>query len=103
MSTASLFMVSLTHLNDLEDNDDALAAAFCIILFGVIEAHTTRIRCHNINQLYLCHQDLLPNPWIGTPWQVLWRNQNNYAFITTMGFDVMTFQHILEGPGGFAD
>ncbi|KAF8221910.1 hypothetical protein L208DRAFT_1044873, partial [Tricholoma matsutake] len=54
-------------------------------------------------RLYLHDQELLPNPCIGTPWQVLWSSQNDCAFITTMGFNVVTFRHILEGLGWFAD
>jgi hypothetical protein len=39
--------------------------------------------------------DLWPNPRQETPWQALYDNQNAHAFITTMGFDPLTFQLIL--------
>ncbi|KAI5991706.1 hypothetical protein F5J12DRAFT_786347 [Pisolithus orientalis] len=43
---------------------------------------------------------LLPNPCISTPWQKLYESQDDWAFITTMGFDVETFGYILTS--GFA-
>ncbi|KAF8805213.1 hypothetical protein BYT27DRAFT_7224925 [Phlegmacium glaucopus] len=48
-------------------------------------------------------QELLLNPHIGTPWQTLWASQEDRAFITTMGLDVVTFYRILEGPRGFEE
>ncbi|KAI6104253.1 hypothetical protein F5141DRAFT_1007161 [Pisolithus sp. B1] len=51
-------------------------------------------------QLYLCHLQLLPNPHLNTPWQILFNSQNDWAFITTMGTDVESLDHILAA--GFA-
>ncbi|KAG6808001.1 hypothetical protein H0H92_005724 [Tricholoma furcatifolium] len=47
-------------------------------------------------RLYLTRRDLLPDPRVDTPWQQLYNSQNSRAFITTMGFDVPTFDYILE-------
>lgn len=44
---------------------------------------------------YLVRGDLLPNPRLSTPWQALYSAQNDRAFITTMGLDVSTFNHVL--------
>jgi hypothetical protein len=37
---------------------------------------------------------------MGTPWQVLCCSQNDRAYITTMGFDVKTFNYIVESGFG---
>ena len=92
-----------SDLNIIDDNDEMLALCLVIILFGIVEAHRTCVHCCNVNQLYLHQQDLLPNPCIGTPWQILYAARNDHAFITTMGFDVETFHHLLEGQGRFAE
>ena len=102
-SYESLFTESLNHLNIVDNDDEALGLCLVIILFGIVTARATRVRRRNINRLYLRRQDLLPNPRIGTPWQVLYAARNDRAFITTMGFDVETFHHLLEGQGGFAE
>jgi hypothetical protein len=102
--SAALRFASLNHLNDDDNEDeDMFATVLVIILLHILEGRATRIQRRNANRLYLRRQDLLPNPRTGTPWQVLWSGQNDRAFITTMGFNVATFRHILEGPGHFAD
>jgi hypothetical protein len=63
-SYESLFTESLNHLSIIDDDDEALGLCLVIILFGIVEAHTTRVRRHNVNRLYLRRQDLLPNPRI---------------------------------------
>jgi hypothetical protein len=45
---------------------------------------------------YLTRSELLPNPRCDTPWQQLYKSESDCAYITTMGFDVATFQFILE-------
>jgi len=40
--------------------------------------------------LYLTRSNLLPDPRENTPWQTLFCDQSDRAFITTMGFDVPT-------------
>ena len=37
---------------------------------------------------------------MGTPWQYLYHSRNDHAFITTMGFDVGTFESILAAGFG---
>ncbi|KIJ27147.1 hypothetical protein M422DRAFT_191354, partial [Sphaerobolus stellatus SS14] len=46
--------------------------------------------------LYLQRHDLLKNPRGSTPWQRLYHGQNNRAFITTMGFDIVTFNILMN-------
>ncbi|KIK81943.1 hypothetical protein PAXRUDRAFT_806059 [Paxillus rubicundulus Ve08.2h10] len=85
---------------DLEDEETMMALVTAAIIGGTEVAREIRIkRCHD-NRLYLCRSQLLPNPCINTPWQILYDSQNDRAFITTMGFDVETFGYILSS--GFA-
>ena len=49
---------------------------------------------------YLCRAQLLPNPRVGTPWQALFRSRNDRAYITTMGFDVATFNYLVTSGFG---
>jgi len=46
----------------------------------------------NQTRNYLCRPQLQPDPRNNTPWQVLFNSRNDRAFITTMGFDVETFE-----------
>ncbi|KAF8234626.1 hypothetical protein L208DRAFT_1393821, partial [Tricholoma matsutake] len=45
---------------------------------------------------YLTRPDLPPNPHFGTAWKHVFESQNNWAFITTMGFDVETFNFMIN-------
>lgn len=48
------------------------------------------------HRLYLCHPELIPNPRVGSPWQVLYHSQSDRAFMTTMGIDTTTFRLLLD-------
>ena len=50
------------------------------------------------HRLYLCRPELIQNPRVGSPWQVLYQSQSDHAFITTMGLDTVTF-HLLLNTG----
>jgi len=82
------------------DYEDDLVACAGIILHGAEEARKIRAERRQERRLYLIRPDLLPNPRADTPWQILYLGRNNRAFVTTMGFDVRTFELILEE--GFA-
>ena len=106
MSAMSLlFAQSLSHFNPASDDsdEDHLVIGIIILLIGVLEARAMKIRHCNIKHLYLHQKDLLLNSHEGTPWQILWAGQDDHAFIMTMGFDVATFQNILQGRGQFAE
>ncbi|KAG9125242.1 hypothetical protein FRC07_008425 [Ceratobasidium sp. 392] len=45
---------------------------------------------------YLCRRDLMPLPRVDSPWQAMYRSQEDRAFITTMSVDVKTFNYILR-------
>jgi hypothetical protein len=84
-------------LQSSDDNLFELQAALAIILLVGIElSRQARAHRRNSSRLYLRHPQLLPNPRINTPWQRLYESQDDRAFITTMGFDVETFQYILN-------
>lgn len=89
---------------DEEEEDLMMTGAFlATFLSGIFMSHTDRIQHHNPSRLYLCRPQLLPNPRIGTPWQQLLASEDDRAYITTMGFDVVTFNFLLYGPGRFAE
>ena len=50
---------------------------------------------------FLSRSSLLPNPSEGTPWQALYAENDDRAYIVTMGVGVAVFQKILQS--GFAD
>jgi hypothetical protein len=49
----------------------------------------------------LRRSELMPNPRQETPWQVVYKSQEDSAYITTMGVDVETFNHLMSA--GFQD
>ena len=66
------------------------------ILLGALEARKQRAARRQQSRLYLCRPQLLPNPRMDTPWQILYSSNSDRAFITTMGFDTITFNKILD-------
>ncbi|KAJ7739509.1 hypothetical protein B0H16DRAFT_1378881, partial [Mycena metata] len=86
---------------DLLDEESDLAGTACaIILLGAAEARRLRVERRHPNRLYLCRPQLMPDPRINTPWQRLFASQSDRAFITTMGFDVATFNAIIGAGFG---
>ncbi|KAL0948710.1 hypothetical protein HGRIS_008844 [Hohenbuehelia grisea] len=77
-----------------EEHDMEALAAF--VSYAQEQAHKTRVTQRNATRRYLCHSQLLPNPRINTPWQRLYESRSDRAFITTMGFDVETFEDVLR-------
>jgi hypothetical protein len=86
------------HEQELEQS--AALAAVALMVIGGEESRRLRTERRQPSRLYLCRPQLLPNPRKDTPWQVLYQSQSNRAFITTMGFDVDAFEHIIKS--GFA-
>jgi hypothetical protein len=79
-----------------DDNLEAHAACGVLILHGADEACCLCAEQRYHRCLYLIRAQLLPNPRIATPWQVLYESQSDRAFITTMGFNVVMFNSILQ-------
>ncbi|KAJ7147905.1 hypothetical protein C8R43DRAFT_1088467 [Mycena crocata] len=93
------------QLDDIEDDaiqDEQLLAGTtaAVIVLGAIEAGRLRAERRRPNRLYLCRPQLLRDPQGATAWQVLYMTQSDRAYITTMAFDVVTFNTILDA--GFA-
>lgn len=88
--------------DEMDEEQDLVGSAFAIIALGAIEAHRLRTERRKPSRLYLCRPQLLRNPRGATPWQVLYQTRNDRAYITTMGFDVHTFDMILEAGFGHA-
>jgi len=81
-----------------EEFDAHLAAA--LLITG---ADVGRLLCNerrNPTRNYLCRPQLLPNPRTDTAWQVLFNSRNDRAYITTMGFNVETFELIVQSGFG---
>ncbi|KAJ7207521.1 hypothetical protein GGX14DRAFT_635380 [Mycena pura] len=100
-----LFYQLFEALEDEEDDveEEGFRAGTILATLAVcaIEAHTLRTARRKPRRLYLCRPQLPWNPRGITPWQVLYASRNDRAFITTMGFDVATFDAILGA--GFAE
>ena len=79
---------------------DRLRLLVATLIIGSNEDHmwVVRDRCHH--HQYLAQPNLLPNPWVDTPWRCLYENGKDHTFITTMGFDTPTFRMILEASFG---
>ncbi|KAF7371843.1 hypothetical protein MVEN_00041100 [Mycena venus] len=93
------------YLEDIQDDemDEQLVpgTVMAIMTLGAIEAHRLRTERQQPSRLYLCCPQLPRNPRGTTSWQILYGSHNDRAFITTMGFDVATFDIILAA--GFDD
>lgn len=72
-----------------------------LMRIGAEEARKLRAERRLAHHMYFTCSDLLPNPQVDTPWQVLYNRKNDRAFITTMGLDVASFELILNS--GFSD
>ncbi|TDL17816.1 hypothetical protein BD410DRAFT_843265 [Rickenella mellea] len=92
---------------DAEEDDyyddtiqESCIAIIVIVCFGAEESRQARIRFRQPRRLYLCRPQLLHDPMVGTPWQILFQSRSDRAYITTMGFNVDGFQRLLNA--GFA-
>ena len=92
-------MLQLMLAEQEGDNfEDELLVVACIglVCYGLEEARQNSVSRRSSNRLYLTRSNLLPDPRMDTPWQVLYHSQSDRGFITTMGFDVLTFHNILR-------
>ncbi len=95
---AYMYLQMQADEDDKLDNEEKHAATILILTLalGVEEARQTLSHRQNPSCLFLCRQQLLPNPRGQTPWQILFSSRCDWAYITTMGFDVKTFNYILN-------
>jgi hypothetical protein len=97
-------LMQLIDEDEIEEEDAHMSALLAFVLLlhhGAEESRRAQAACRNPHRTYLTHPELLPNPRANTPWQRLYSSQSDQAFITTMGFDVATFNLLLWG--GFAE
>ncbi|TEB30267.1 hypothetical protein FA13DRAFT_580760 [Coprinellus micaceus] len=76
------------------EEEEALLAALTAFLGSIVPSRFLR-RSRRVYYGFR-RRDLLPSARHGTPWQRLWEGQSDRAFITTMGFNVSTFQYLLD-------
>jgi hypothetical protein len=81
--------------DEIADNDFFLAVHLLIPLVGAEISRQNRAHRRKESRHYLTRPLLLPDPRVNTPWQHLLASRSDRGFITTMGFDVATFEHIL--------
>jgi hypothetical protein len=79
-----------------DEFEDELLACVGLVCYGLEEARHNSVLRRSTQRLYLTRSVLLPDPRINTPWQALYHSQSDRGFITTMGFDVVTFHNILR-------
>jgi hypothetical protein len=88
-------------MEDERDDEDEvrrhrIAVLGAVIFSGAEESRRERLARRQARRIYLIRGDLLPNPRSNTPWQALYLARNDRAFVTTMGVDVSTFNHLLS-------
>jgi hypothetical protein len=99
MDPDALTTYQMDLADEEDDNDmdwDVTATAAATIVVGAVVARQRRAEQRLERRLYLTRAQLLPNPRRDTPWQILYASKSDRAYITTMGFDVQTFEDILE-------
>ena len=90
-------MMFSAFINNSEDEDEelvALAYAGTVLGGSILTRYQEQAR-KAARKHFLRRRDLLPNPHTNTPWQVLLNGRQDSAYITTMGFDVNTFDYLL--------
>ena len=94
-------MEPLLELAFNDESEETIAITLLVIILACgYQSRLLRAEGRRRHRLYLCRPELVPNPRIGSPWQVLYQSQSDRAFITTMGIDTVTFQLLLDA--GFA-
>ena len=93
---AHLLQLMLAEQQGDEFEDELLLACVGLVCYGLEEAWRFSILRRSSQRLYLTRLDLLPDPRTDTPWQALYHSRSDRGFITTMGFDAVTFHSILH-------
>ncbi|KAF9480326.1 hypothetical protein BDN70DRAFT_832907 [Pholiota conissans] len=103
MDAAAHFFLQTLEDEAEEDANEELRKtqlATAILVVGAEAGRLLRIERRHENRNYLCRSQLPPNPRHGTAWQALYGSRDDRAFITTMGFDVSTFELIITSGFG---
>jgi len=105
MDTNTADFMVLDMINDEEavaadDELYATQASATLLILGAEAGRLLRNERRNETRSYLCRPQLPPNPRAGTAWVALLTSRNDRAYITTMGFDVETFELIISSGFG---
>ncbi|KIJ92624.1 hypothetical protein K443DRAFT_13455 [Laccaria amethystina LaAM-08-1] len=94
-------------MQEAEDFEDVVEAdlyntqlSAALLITGAEASRVLRSERRNQTRNYLCRPQLQPDPRTHTPWQALFNSRNDRGFITTMGFDVETFELIVRSGFG---
>jgi hypothetical protein len=79
-----------------EEEELLVMAAAGALVWVDQEARNIRNERRALRHQSLLRSDLIKDPRGETTWQVLYRAQNPQSFVTTMGFDPIAFQSILD-------
>ncbi|KIJ24118.1 hypothetical protein M422DRAFT_82910, partial [Sphaerobolus stellatus SS14] len=79
-----------------EDYQRKVLQMAALAVGGAEAERANRLERRKKHRLYLQRHDLLKNPRGLTPWQKLYHGQNDRAFNTTMGFDIATFNILMN-------
>ena len=90
----------LLTLDEESEAQDRLLLLAATLIIGSNEDHAWVVQNRRRRRQYLARSNLLQNPRRGTPWRHLYENNDDRAFITTMGVDTSTFRMILEAGFG---
>jgi hypothetical protein len=99
LAATQLLAVAIEDEEEAEEEELLLMAA-AVSVVGAEQARLDHNARRNLNRGYLTRPTLLPDPREGTPWTALYASQNDRAFITTMGFDIATFDLIIRSGFG---
>ncbi|KAF8151418.1 hypothetical protein B0H34DRAFT_801167 [Crassisporium funariophilum] len=104
MDDAAAFIMLQSSANDANyaaDNEQYTTQLSAAVLVAGAEAgRLIRSEQRLETQSYLCRPQLPPNPRYATAWEALHSSRSDRAYITTMGFDVATFESIVEAGFG---
>jgi hypothetical protein len=99
MDAATQFFAQMVADEADEDTYEA-QLAIGLLVVGAEAGRLQRIEQRHNSRNYLCRSDLPPNPRFRTAWLALFDSRNDRAYITTMGFDVASFELIIRSGFG---
>lgn len=101
--TAEQFLLQMLLEEEEQDAEEQIYEAQLaagVLFLGAEAGRLFRIERRHQTRAYLCRPQLPPSPRYGTAWLALFNSRNDRAFITTMGFDVATFELIIMAGFG---
>ncbi|PPQ95855.1 hypothetical protein CVT26_015594 [Gymnopilus dilepis] len=96
---AATYLLLQDMEDDAEEDDKELLNAQlsgALLIAGAEAGRELKAEHRRQTRNYLCRPQLPPSSHYGTAWQSLADSRNDRAYITTMGFDVKTFELIIR-------